>query len=406
MNENSGTFSPQWSQPQYHFLEGGKGLSGVDIWLNRLKQARHSLPTTTVHPRKLVMLSDTTTGLSRPPFPAATDGLNRDTWFIHYGIGAYVGVHTGLKRRSAQHQIRTVAFLHSDEDWYYDAATHFEAMVNQFVCVSDTIAQNLKARLPHRTRSIHTLPYALFPPSDTTRDFPSGRKLRIAYAGRYVQQQKRVLDFVPFAEQLQRLGVNFELNLFGKGSDENQLRRLARKSPSFRDGYLKIHPMQSPERMMKIWGETDVCLMLSEFEGTSIAMLEAMSAGVVPVVTTVSGSRELIHNEHNGFHSRDTHQLANFLKRLASDQDLLSRCSQEARATIGRQFNDQHYLKTLDQIIGQAWQNPPPQVSEPLLDPISNYLLRRIAMTESSISYRLGRLLTAPFSPIAHWFGK
>lgn len=49
--------------------------------------------------------------------------------------------------------------------------------------------------------------------------------------------------------------------------------------------------------MDAFWKGQDVFVNVSEYEGTSLSMLEAMGYGCVPVVTDVSGAREFIAQE-------------------------------------------------------------------------------------------------------------
>lgn len=57
----------------------------------------------------------------------------------------------------------------------------------------------------------------------------------------------------------------------------------------------------SPTDMAGFWAKQDIYLNVSESEGMSLSMLEAMACGCVPVVTDVSGVDDVIHNGENGF---------------------------------------------------------------------------------------------------------
>ena len=47
-------------------------------------------------------------------------------------------------------------------------------------------------------------------------------------------------------------------------------------------------------RWLEILAASDIFLMPSKYEGISIALLEAMAAGVVPVVAKVGGQEEIV----------------------------------------------------------------------------------------------------------------
>jgi hypothetical protein len=80
---------------------------------------------------------------------------------------------------------------------------------------------------------------------------------------------------------------------------------------------------------------------MSDFEGLPIALLEAMAAGVVPVVRRIpSGIPELVEDGRTGLLvSEDPHEAATALRRLAGDPALWRRCSSAARELVSTRYN-------------------------------------------------------------------
>ena len=67
-----------------------------------------------------------------------------------------------------------------------------------------------------------------------------------------------------------------------------------------------MHGRRSPQWVERFLGRVDASVLVSDYEGTSITMLESMGAGVVPVVTRVSsGVDEWIRDGENGWLCRD-----------------------------------------------------------------------------------------------------
>ncbi len=52
----------------------------------------------------------------------------------------------------------------------------------------------------------------------------------------------------------------------------------------------------------KFWQNNDICVNVSDYEGRSISIMEAMVNGAVPVVTKTSGVKEDIHNNIDGYY--------------------------------------------------------------------------------------------------------
>jgi L-malate glycosyltransferase len=90
---------------------------------------------------------------------------------------------------------------------------------------------------------------------------------------------------------------NWELNLYGKGEDEDYLKELTRfykleKKVNFK-GFIKD--------IRQVWDQNHVLLMPSTLEGTPLSLIEAMHCGRTAVVSDVGGNAELIEEGKNGF---------------------------------------------------------------------------------------------------------
>jgi glycosyltransferase involved in cell wall biosynthesis len=88
--------------------------------------------------------------------------------------------------------------------------------------------------------------------------------------------------------------------------------------------------------------------MTSFSEGTSMALLEAMSAGLPIAVSAVGGNPEILSNGETGllFASDDTDALVAALERLYTDRVLRDAVAQAARREFDARFS-------FDAMIGQ-----------------------------------------------------
>ena len=96
------------------------------------------------------------------------------------------------------------------------------------------------------------------------------------------------------------------------------------------------------EDLMAAFDWADVLVLLSEFEGLPLTILEAMRQGVVPIVTDVGAVGEVVINGQNGFLIPLLNAVAECLtslRTLATNRDLLSRLSSAAaRDMVGRDW--------------------------------------------------------------------
>ncbi|MDY0110139.1 MAG: glycosyltransferase [Candidatus Krumholzibacteria bacterium] len=84
----------------------------------------------------------------------------------------------------------------------------------------------------------------------------------------------------------------------------------------------------------RLLGAADLFAMSSAWEGLSVALLEALAAGLPIVATDVGGNREIVEHGVCGFltRPRDAEDLADKLLRLLRDHELRSRFAAQARA--------------------------------------------------------------------------
>jgi len=85
----------------------------------------------------------------------------------------------------------------------------------------------------------------------------------------------------------------------GTGSQESQLKRLAQKLDIEKQvNFVGLVPNEDVVSLME---KASVYVSTATADGTSIALLEAMAAGLIPIATDIEANRQLIHHEKDGF---------------------------------------------------------------------------------------------------------
>jgi glycosyltransferase involved in cell wall biosynthesis len=90
-----------------------------------------------------------------------------------------------------------------------------------------------------------------------------------------------------------------------------------------------------------------LCSTVAYSEGLSNSVLEYMSAGLVPIVTNLGGSPEIISDCYNGYLIKpgDFHRIVEYVRILKSDPDFLRLIATRARNTIETKFSMINNLK-------------------------------------------------------------
>ena len=240
---------------------------------------------------------------------------------------------------------RVIAFAHTDQDHYYELLTYYEPIISKFVGVSETICQRLRCLLPSRLGDICKLMYPVAV-RDESRRLDHKKPLTITYAGRIEQRQKRILDLIALADLLASKNGNYHFTIAGDGAQLAQLTAHF-QNKEYSNVSIEFLGLVAHERMTDLWAGSDISILFSEFEGMSIAMLESMGQGCVPIVTDVSGSKETIRHGHTGFIVAvgDVGAMAQIITDLDADK---ARVAQISNACI-LSVRDHHRFDTYDQ---------------------------------------------------------
>jgi glycosyltransferase involved in cell wall biosynthesis len=226
-----------------------------------------------------------------------------------------------------------VQILHGDYDYYYDLATRHEPIVHAFVAYSRRVYENLVSRLPHRRDAIFWLPYGVVIP-EKVRVASSG-PLRVIYAGR-LDEAKGVLDLPAIDDALVRRGTTVEWTIVGNGPAADRLWAQWARSPRIR----WVADATSAQVVAEC-AEHDVFVLPSRAEGLSVATVEAMSAGVVPVVTRLPSMAEIVDHGRTGLavDVGDVDAFADAIAHLDRDRRGLETLSVAARALAVERFD-------------------------------------------------------------------
>lgn len=244
--------------------------------------------------------------------------------------------------------VRIVSVLHSGLETSYRSRARLKNYVDQFVVVStDGLRAMVERGCGKEQLRCMQIPFDCEERLERSYSEYDALPVKIGYAGRLERTQKRVDLLLRLIQSLVCKGLNFHMEIAGTGAYENTVRDFVKKQMNGKVSMLGRLPR---EGMPGFWRNQDICVNLSDFEGRSISVTEAMGNGAVPVVTDVSGVRDDIVDGVNGY----IVPVGDY--RTAADRiELLARNRGRLRE-MGRAAHDEVYPKSLIEPHIQFWE--------------------------------------------------
>ena len=181
-----------------------------------------------------------------------------------------------------------VGVLHADEVNYFDLASKYAASFDFYACVSKRVAAKLADRVPAWPRArMAVIPCGIKLPM-LQPQARATKVCRLVYVGRLTEYQKRISDLLNVALKLRELKFDFQLTIVGDGGADKLALQAAVQNAGMGE-CIKFAGWMAKEAVAAILDTSDVMIMTSDFEGTPVAMMEALAAGCGFVGTRVSG---------------------------------------------------------------------------------------------------------------------
>ena len=170
------------------------------------------------------------------------------------------------------------------------------------------------------------------------------------------REQKRLDIWVQVAKRVTEKVPEVHFILVGDGAERSHLESWIAAAGL----QANMHLVGLQEETRPYFAAMDAYLMTSDFEGQPIALLEAMSMSLPPVVTAVGGIPEVVESGENGFlaGAADKDSLANGVIRLLQDGELRKQLGTSARETIVRGFSIERMQRELEAIYSRILLGP------------------------------------------------
>ena len=206
----------------------------------------------------------------------------------------------------------------------------FIKSIDNFIAINNEINDQL---LDLGASNIVNIPNGVVLNQFKIKEFNSTRK--IIFCSRLVPQ-KNIVKILKFFIEIESNLTEFEIDIYGTGTELVKLKKL---SSVFK--FLKVNFYGNCEKPYENYNYGDIYINSSSYEGISNSLLEAMSCGLVSLVSDIPGNNMVITNNYNGliFDLNNKASFINQFLRLISSKILYEELSINSHSTISKTFD-------------------------------------------------------------------
>lgn len=221
-----------------------------------------------------------------------------------------------------KHKQKTICSYHSGEKQrgklyiyeLFDKKTAF--LSDKTIAISHLIKKQLNSK---KTKVVYNFIFK-------EPNFKNNTKiLNFSFVGR-LSIEKNPKDFIRIANENKEKKLNF--NIFGDG----KLKKIIKNEDNIKNyGYTKDQE--------KIWNNTDVLLITSNYEGLPYILIEALSHGLIVVSYKVGEIPNIIKNKENGFLANNLEEMNDIIEKIQKlDDNTKNKIKQAAVKTFQDHF--------------------------------------------------------------------
>jgi glycosyltransferase involved in cell wall biosynthesis len=224
-------------------------------------------------------------------------------------------------------------------------AVKYGAITDVFVTHTHLFKDVLMSSDPAQVRAF-CLPHGVNIPENISLAKP-GDQLKIVFTGRLVES-KGVQDIYCINQLLRNKGIEVQWTVIGRGPMKAFLEEQWKEEANIR-----FAAPDTTEEVTQIMSANDIFLLPTHFEGSPVTILEALSVGIVPVVSDLPGGiREIVkENIGRAILVGNNEGFADAIAELHFDRAKMQALKQNARKLASEKFDirttSDHYFDLL-----------------------------------------------------------
>ena len=248
---------------------------------------------------------------------------------------------------------RRIGILHSDWTTLRPFLQSQKELLDGVLCVSNTLMELVAECLPELSKDnrIQLIPY----PIDGVPIMPNRmslvkRPVIIGWIGRMQEEQKRVDRLPSLLKAFDDAQIDYRFELLGDGPMQEWLEK---QLPTNRTVF---HGRKSGDDYYSTLSKWDFITSVSDYEGLPISMLEALSAGVLPLYPTIgSGGDEYAEKLSSNFvwEAFQFEQAASKLNLLLKQPEATLHQSRLNAVNLTARLSESEYFRIFDSFTKQ-----------------------------------------------------
>jgi glycosyltransferase involved in cell wall biosynthesis len=229
---------------------------------------------------------------------------------------------------------KTILFVCHDEA-YLKTALEFEFLIDVFLAHNVFFYDELRKLFPDRVNDIHYLPYGV-KLTELRRTSNENSPLKIIFIAR-LQVEKGLYDLPIIDLMLKENNIEVSWTIIGDGPEKESLKKIV----SDRTNFYFNTPINT-DGVLQFAAKNDIFILPSRLDGLPVALLEAMSVGLVPIISEFNPGIIKVVSEKEGFivSIGDNEEIVKSIILLHENRTLLEKLSHASYIKIQNEYSN------------------------------------------------------------------
>lgn len=173
-------------------------------------------------------------------------------------------------------------------------------------------------------------------------------KIKLIFVGRFSKQKNPLLFLKALVNLPEDCRKNLEISLIGNGPDKKKIEKFIKNFKSLPK--TEIFSTLTPVEVKKYLAQSDVFVLITNWEGFPYTILEAMSCGLPVIASDVGGINEAVNEQNGILVNNEVGQIREAILKLVNDKDLRLRLGKQGRQDVIVKFSSEQMLEKISKV--------------------------------------------------------